>query len=81
MEKFSKLRVDGELLEREDCIKDRVVDAYVRMLAESGDWRPSIDGLEYETLSPMALATLEAPFSEEEVFEALSNLDGDKAPA
>ncbi|RVW64230.1 hypothetical protein CK203_046327 [Vitis vinifera] len=40
-------------------------------LEQFGDWRPSISGLQLETLDQLDASTLESPFTEEEVFNAL----------
>ncbi|RVW75194.1 hypothetical protein CK203_061764 [Vitis vinifera] len=45
-----------------------------------GDWRPSISGLQLGTLDQLDANTLESPFTEEEVFNALLSCNGDKAP-
>ena len=44
-------------------------------------WRAEIDGLPFSTLSPEEASSLELPFREEEVFTALNEVDGDKAPS
>ena len=77
--KRRKLRVNGELLVGEDNIEEGVTSAFQRILAETGEWRPSIDGLVLASLQPSVSAALELPFSEEEVLASLSNLNGDKA--
>ena len=40
-----------------------------------------MDGLPFSTLSPKKASSLELPFREEEVFIALNEVDGDKAPS
>ena len=77
--KMAKLRVDGVLLDGEDNFKEAVTNAFQRILAETGEWRLSLDGLDFDCLQCVDSEVLETPFSEEEVLEALSNLCGDKA--
>ena len=48
------------------------------MLSEVGEWRSSIGGLVYNSLSSVGSAALEFPFTKDEVFIALSSLCGDK---
>ena len=43
-------------------------------------WRAEIDGLPFVTLSPEEAGNLEMPFREEEIFMAINEMDGDKAP-
>ena len=76
---MAKLRVDGVLLDGEDNIKEAITNAFQRILAETGEWRPSLDGLAFYYLQRVDFEVLETPFSEEEVLEALSNLCRDKA--
>ena len=53
--------------------------AFQALLPESGDWRPSISGMDFETLNRQNAVKLEEPFTKEEVFNALSALNRDKA--
>ena len=47
---MAKLRVNSELLVGEDNIKKRVRKAFQRILAKVREWRPSIDGLVFNSL-------------------------------
>ena len=78
---LKKLRVNGVCLERENSIKEGVVGAFQLLLSETGEWRPSMEGLTFNSLSHTNSAALEVPFSEDEVFSAFSSLGGDKAPS
>ena len=49
------------------------------MFSESGDWRPSINGLNFKELGEGLASSLEVMFFEEEIFAALSNCCSDKA--
>ena len=61
-------------------IKEGVCSAYQTLLSDSGDWRPSINGLNFKELGEGLASSLEVMFSEEEIFVALSSFCGDKAP-
>ncbi|RVW58237.1 LINE-1 reverse transcriptase-like [Vitis vinifera] len=80
-EKISRLNLE-ELEAREDYKKWVLLEEinWGKNLGNSGDWRPSISGLQLETLDQLDASTLESPFTEEEVFNALLSCNGDKAP-
>ncbi|RVX14296.1 Transposon TX1 uncharacterized 149 kDa protein [Vitis vinifera] len=64
----------------EEEIKGGVVGAFKDLLTDLGDWHPSMEGLDFNRIDVEEAARLEEVFSEEEVFSALSDLNGDKAP-
>ena len=61
-------------------IKEGVCSAYQTLLSDSGDWRPSINGLNFKELGEGLVSSLEVMVSEEEIFATLSSFCGDKAP-
>ena len=77
---LTKVRVNGALLTKVDEIKDGVRRAFHTLLSKSRDGRPTIRGLCLKILGRDNSRSLEEPFSEEEVFDALNSLCGDKAP-
>ncbi|RVX16273.1 hypothetical protein CK203_014499 [Vitis vinifera] len=60
--------------------KRRLCRVFQGLLADPGDWKPSIDDLNFERLEEEDVEGLEKPFSEEEVFGALLGFCGEKAP-
>ena len=56
------------------------MDAYKDFLLDPGGWCLSIAGLNFKEIGRDVAAKLEDPFIVEEVFTALSDLNGDKAP-
>ena len=56
-----------------------MVGAFKDLLTDPGDWHPSMEGLDFNRIGDEEVARLEEVFSEEEVFSALSDLNGDKA--
>ncbi|KAL6341835.1 hypothetical protein AAG906_038079 [Vitis piasezkii] len=61
-------------------IKEEVSRTFQGLLANLGDWKPGIDGLNFERLEEVEVEGLEKPFSEDEVFEALVDCCGKKTP-
>ncbi|RVX20185.1 Transposon TX1 uncharacterized 149 kDa protein [Vitis vinifera] len=51
-----------------------------RLLSDPGDWHPSMSSMEFDRIGREEAARLEEMFSLEEVYLALSELNGDKAP-
>ena len=77
---LSKLKVNGCWHTEENDLKDSAVGSFHNLYSEEGGWHPCIDGLTFMGLDSNEVERLELPFSEEEVFAALSNLGKDKAP-
>ncbi|RVW48533.1 hypothetical protein CK203_088484 [Vitis vinifera] len=71
---------EGDRNTEENEIREGIGNAFKLLLSSSGDWRPSISGLQLETLDQLDASTLESPFTEEEVYNALLSCNGDKAP-
>ncbi|RVW12507.1 hypothetical protein CK203_082433 [Vitis vinifera] len=79
LEETSWRQKSREIWLREE-IKEGVCRVYQSLLLESGDWRPSINGLNFKALGEDSASNLEVMFSEEEIFAALSSCYSDKAP-
>ena len=47
---------------------------------DTGEWRANIDGLTFQSINEDEASKIENPFTNEEVFTALSNLNEDKSP-
>ena len=60
-------------------MKEGIVRAYSSLLSKPLDWQPSINALDFKVLGA-AEVLLEELFTNEEVFSALVDLNGDKAP-
>ena len=73
-----RIKIDGNCFE-ESALKDGIVGAFKNLLSEKGDWRPSCEGLSFRGLEAFEASWLESDFSEE-VMEALTDLNGEKAP-
>ena len=77
---LKKIKVNGIWLSEDQEIQRGVVRAYQNLLPDPGGWHPSMNCLEFDRIGVEEAAKLEETFSVEEVFLALSELNGDKAP-
>ncbi|RVW56212.1 Transposon TX1 uncharacterized 149 kDa protein [Vitis vinifera] len=77
---LKKIKVNGNWLSEEQEIQRGVVRAFQSLLSDPGGWRPSVNNLEFDSIGAEEAARLELMFTVEEVFLALSELNGDKAP-
>ena len=77
---LTRVKVNGRCLTEESEIKEEVSRTFQGLLADLGDWKLGIDGLNFERLEEVVVEGLEKPFSEEEVFQALSGCCGEKPP-
>ncbi|RVX03364.1 putative ribonuclease H protein [Vitis vinifera] len=77
---MNRVKVNGRWYNEERDIKEEVCRVYQGLLADPGGWKPKIDALMFERLEEGDVEGLEKPFTEEEVFKALSGCYGEKAP-
>ena len=77
---LSRLKVDDCWHTEELDLKNSVVGAFKNLYTEEGGWRPGVEGLPFMRLDSYEAEGLEIPFTEREVFAALSDLGKDKAP-
>ncbi|KAJ9682618.1 hypothetical protein PVL29_018523 [Vitis rotundifolia] len=75
-----RIKINGAWLTEENGIREGIANAFRLLLSNPGDWRPSVSGLQFDTLESLDASALEIPFTEEEVFNALLGCNGDKAP-
>ena len=74
-----QLAVDGEIITDPEEINTRIVDFYKNLFSEIGDRRPTLDGLTLSAIDREEADFLDKVFTEDEVFEAVKNMNGDKA--
>jgi hypothetical protein len=72
--------VDRVTVMAADEIQARIVAFYNNLFTESRVRRPTLDNLPFPAIDGAEAKCLEKAFSEEEVFEAVMNMNGDKAP-
>lgn len=52
-------------------IEGHIVQIYKALLNESTDWRPTLDGIVYDSLDSLSLSWLERAFEENEVYQVV----------
>ena len=77
---FDHICIEGVWVEGEEKVRDGIASSFRGFLSDLGDWRPSLEGLNFYSLNEMEARGLEEVFSEAEVLFALMELNGDKAP-
>ena len=74
------IMVEGSCYDSVDDMKHAVQSFYSSLLYEPDPWRPKVDGLVLPSLTVSQRMDLEILFFEEEVYNALGQCYGDKAP-
>ncbi|KAL0011411.1 hypothetical protein SO802_006519 [Lithocarpus litseifolius] len=77
---LSMLEVDGVIYEEESEVAAQVVQFYKDLYRETEEWRPFVEGLEFDQLDGLERGWLERRFEKEEILAAIKELGGDKAP-
>ena len=75
---LKKIKINDIWLSEDQEIQRGVVRAYQNLLSDPGGWHLSLNGLEFDRIGVEEAAGLEEMFSVEEVYSALSELNGDK---
>ena len=75
-----RIRINGKMIEKEVDIKDGLIDAFKNLLSAPSEWCPSFPDLSFNEIDIEDSSKLEEVFSEEEIWAAISGLNGDKAP-
>ena len=78
---ISMLEVNGVIYEDESEMADQVVQFYKKLYKETKEWRPFVEGLEFNQIEGLERDWLERRFEQEEVFRVVKEMEGDKAPS
>ena len=73
------LKIDGIWHIEGQDLQQGIVNTFQSLLVDPGDWRANAEGLTFSKLEDQEAARLEKPFTEEEFFSALHELNGEKA--
>ena len=76
---LDRIKINGVELVEEQEVREGIVDAFQQQLLEKPGWRADIEGLHLQHPNHSEAEALELPFTEEEIFLALMEMNGDKA--
>ena len=78
---ISMLEVNGVIYEAESEMANQAIQFYKNLYKESEEWRPFVEGLEFDQIEGLERDWLERRFEQEEVLRVVKELKGDKAPS
>jgi len=74
------LVINGSMNSDSTKIREHIMQFYKRLYAEQFRWRPKLDGLSFPSIDADERNWLERDFEENEVWEVVRYLNGDKTP-
>ena len=77
---IESLSIDGKVLEKQEDIQQEAVNFFKKGFKEEYLNRPTFNSLDFRKLTDEESLLLTAPFSKEEIDEAVSSCDSEKAP-
>jgi hypothetical protein len=78
---IGQLAINGEVFTDPTKISSRIVEFYKTLFTDVGVRQPTFDNLPCAQLDSNDAGSLDRIFTEEEVAEAVKNMNGDKAPS
>ena len=76
---ITKMKINEVWVKEDDEMNQGIVEAFKSLLSDTGEWRANLEGLNFQRINEAEAERLETPFTVDEVFTTLSNLNGDKA--
>ena len=77
---IGKLIINGIPSTNQDEIQDHIAQFYEQLYKENGYRRPTLDGIQFPSISGEEAAWLDRPFEENEILHVVQGCNGDKAP-
>ena len=74
------LEVDGVTYEDKSEMADQAIQFYKKLYKEIKEWRPYVEGLEFDQIEGLEKDWLKRRFEHEEVLQVVKEMEGDKAP-
>ena len=76
---LDRIKINRVELVEEQEVREGIVKAFQHQLREDPRWRADLEGLHLKRLDLSEAEALEVPFSEEEIYSALRDMNDDKA--
>ena len=76
---ITSLKINGVWVRKGQALKQGIANVFQTLLTDPGVWRAKLEGLVLSKLDDLEGVSLELHFTEEEVWSALSDLNGEKA--
>ena len=77
---INSISINGRKFDKEEDIKEGLVDAFQNLLSAPGGWSPPFPDLNLKRIGTEEAAWLEESFTENEIWTVISGLNRDKAP-
>ena len=77
---LNNICINGRKLDKEEDIKEGLVDAFQNLLSAPGGWSPPLPDLNLNRIGIEEAASLEESFSENEIWTTISSMNREKAP-
>jgi hypothetical protein len=74
------LNINGAMSKKPLEIKEHIVHFYNKLYFEQCSWRPRVDGVSFLSIDADEIIWLEREFEDEEVWDVVRHMNGDKAP-
>ena len=78
---MGKIKIEDRWVEEESEIRKGIVEAFQSFLTNPSGWHPNFPSVALSDIGSKSATKIEEPFTKEEVFVALSELNEDKAPS
>lgn len=76
---LDRIKINGVWMTEDQEMREGIVNAFQHLLSEEPGWRADIEGLHLNRLNSNEAEVLELPFTKEEIYSALMEMNGDKA--
>nr|CAN66460.1 hypothetical protein VITISV_035842 [Vitis vinifera] len=77
---LDRIKVNGEWLSEEQEVRKEIVNSFQQMLSEDMEWKADIGRIQIDHISRQEAESLEVPFTKNEIYTTLMEMNGDKAP-
>ncbi|KAG6728212.1 hypothetical protein I3842_02G162400 [Carya illinoinensis] len=74
------LKINGRDCTEAPVIREHVVSFFDNLFSEREGWRPTVDGLDFDSIEPQVASWLERAFEEDEVHDVIRKMEKDKVP-